>query len=405
MSSNTTGVEPLPTPGTPPRPGSARERMRKETAKNWEGTDATPPKPTPEPPAPKPATPETPPKPGEKPPATPDPDTQPPSDLTAEQKKQNPWKLYRQEKERASKLETELTTVKSKGVSDTERTELTERLTKAEEKLKGYEDELRFRAYEKSDEYRTKYEVPYEKAWNKHAKDLSEVPVQAEDGSQHLAKAEDILELVNASLPEARKIATAKWGDFANEAMMARKEIRDLFEAKSTALEEARKNGADREKQFQANAKAWRDKVQKQIADTWKAANERAQNDPKNSEFFKPVEGDDPESIHRNEVLRHGYEQVDRAFSLNPMDPKLTDEERIKAVTAHAVVRNRSAAYGVQKLIIARLRKSEAEKDKIIAELKGSAPPSGGTAPAAPAGSAPGRARDRMHAAGDKYAR
>lgn len=388
-------IDPLPVPTNPPRPGSARERMQKETGKKW--GEEPPAAPTTKPAEPtKPAQPAAA-RPGEEPPAP----AEPPADITPEQKKQNPWKLYREEKERAAKLEKQISEAKSASLAEKEKAEYQERIEKAEKRLKEQEDELRFKSYEKSEEFRTKYEQPYERAWEKHMKDLRGVTVAGDDGVARPMEAKDILDLVNLELPDARKLAVEKWGDFAQDAMLARKEIRDLFEAKTNALDEARKTGADREKQFEENRKKWVEGVQKHIKETWEAANQAALNDPKNGEFFKPVEGDDK----WNELLTKGFQRVDQAFGKNPMDPKLTPEERAKAVREHAAVRNRSAAFGPMKYIIARLRAEIEALKKANQEFKGSQPPSGGGT-AAPSGGAPtGNARDRMHAAGDKYAK
>ena len=44
--------------------------------------------------------------------------------------------------------------------------------------------------------------------------------------------------------------------------------------------------------------------------------------------------------------VKKGYELADKAFSVNPLDPKLTPEQRKQVVQMHAAVRNRSAAFG-----------------------------------------------------------
>ena len=373
--------------------------MRKETEPKWGDPDA-PVQPAKKADAPKPGTqpaPDPEPKGGDEP--TPEPVT-PPADITPEQKKKNPWVLYREEKARAQKLETQIAEAKAGSLAETEKAQYLERITKAEEKLKTYEDEIRFKSYEKSDEFKTKYEQPYENAWNKHMKDLGQVPVTGEDGTPRMATHNDLLELVNLSLPDARKMATEKWGDFAQDAMAARKDIRELFEAKTSALDEARKTGAEREKAFQENAAKWREGVQKHIKETWDAANQEALSDPNNGEFFKPVEGDDT----RNQILGKGFAQVDRAFGINPMDPKLTPDERAAAVRLHAAVRNRSAGYGVQKYINRKLLQRIAELEKANEQFKGSTPPAGGGT-AAPSGAPTTSARSRMQQAGEKWAK
>lgn len=329
--------------------------------------------------------------------------TEPPADISPEQKKKNPWHLLRDSEKKVKALETQVTEAKSSSLAETERVQFQERIDKAETKLKEYEDEIRFKSYEKSDEFKTKYEQPYEQAWTKHVHDLQGVTVLDDGGTQRPMEAKDILDLVNLSLPDARKLANEKWGDFSQDAMAARKEIKDLFESKTKALDEARKTGADREKTFQENSKKWRDGVQKQIKETWDIANKSALDHPVNGEFFKPVEGDDT----RNQLLGKGFALVDEAFGKNPNDPNLTPEQRADIVRKHAAVRNRAAAFGPMKYLLAQLRKKFADLEKEYNAIKGSTPPAGG-GKAAPGGGGPpagGSARDRMHGAGDKYAK
>lgn len=394
-------IDPLPTPGTPPRPGSARERMRKETSAKW-GEEPAAPEPTkpsaPAKPTPKPE--DAPERPGEETPPPPPPE-EAPAGVTPEQKKKNPWVLVREKEKQIKALEEQISQTKAGSLAEKEKSEYQERIEKAEKRIKEKEDELRFKSYEKSDEFNEKYEKPYVAAWEKHMADLRGVTVTGDDGVARDMKEEDILDLVNLSLPDARQLADDKWGRFANEAMLARKEIRDLFETKNKALETARKSGAEREKTFEENRKKWVADVQKHIADTWEEANQTAFKHPTSGEFFQPVEGDDK----RNELLTKGYAMVDAAFAKNAMDPNLTPEERAEVVRKHAAVRNKAASWSVLKLINSRLRTEIDALKKANAQFKGSQPPAGGGTSQGGGGQPGGSARDRMHSAGDKYAK
>lgn len=398
VESPSRAVEPLPTPSSAPKPGSARERMLKETAKKW-GVE--------EPQIPasarqnEPSKAPEPVKTGDEPnPANTPEGTEPPKDLTPEQKKQNPWKLYREEQKRAKQLEQQIADTKASSLAETERAEYLERIEKLESSKKQYEDEIRFKSYEKSEEFKNKYEAPYEAAWTKHMHDLEGINITDEQGNVRPVNADDVLALVNLPLADAKKLAKEKWGDFTEEAMMARKEIRDTFEAKNKALDEARKTGAEREKQFKERSQKWQADTTKAIKETWDGENQRALNDPVNGEFFKSVEGDDT----RNQLLGKGFALVDRAFSENAMDPKLKPEDRVAIVKRHAAVRNRAAAFGPMKYLIHKLQGEIAELKKANGQFKESQPSTaGGTTTATT--TAPASARARMQAAGEKYAR
>jgi hypothetical protein len=71
------------------------------------------------------------------------------------------------------------------------------------------------------------------------------------------------------------------------------------------------------------------------------------------------VEGDE----EANTRLKKGFEIADKAFSVNPLDPKLTPDQRQQIVQLHSAVRNRAAAFG---RLVYQLEKSDAT----IAELK-----------------------------------
>jgi len=105
--------------------------------------------------------------------------------------------------------------------------------------------------------------------------------------------------------------------------------------------------------------------------------------------------------------LGKGFALVDEAFGKNPNDPNLTPEERASIVKKHAAVRNRAAAFGPMKYLIAQLRKKLADLEKTAGELKASTPPAGGGTSAGGGGGAPagGSARDRMRQAGEKWAK
>ncbi|HTQ50761.1 MAG TPA: hypothetical protein VMJ12_08615 [Candidatus Acidoferrales bacterium] len=386
-------AEPSATPPSPARPGSARERMHREVAakRNLEEPPARAPEKAAETPPKKPE--------GEKPREQPaDEKPQPTEDAPPDQKNKNPWKLLRAEKERAAALERQVEEAKSSSLAETEKAKYEERIQKAETKLKEYEDEIRFKSYEKSDEFKTKYEEPYEKAWSKHMHDLRGVTVLDDGGNSRPMTATDILDLVNLELPDARKLATEKWGDFAQDAMLARKEIRDLFESKNNALAEARKTGSEREKQLQERGKKWMDDTKKHVSQTWESANKAVLSNADIGEFFKPVEGDDTV----NQLLGKGFALVDKAFSENPMDPKLTPEQRTEVVRRHAAVRNRAAAFGRMKHEIRKLREEVAALKKSNGQFKASEPSrAGGTSTTAvPAAT---KARDRMYQAQEKW--
>jgi hypothetical protein len=357
------------TPATPPKPGSAKEGLS-QRLKQKAGVEpekpvvAAPPVTAPKPNEPPPESPETPVE-------TETPETPAAAaNKTPEAKtKISPWKIVDQYKAKVGELEHQIAAFKTAGVPK----EVQERISKAEARAKELEDEIRFVSYEKSPEFKTKYQEPYEKAWSRAIAEVKELTVNGPDGQPRQVGAEDILDLVNLPLGKARELANSLYGDFADDLMAHRKEIKTLFEQRTGALEEAKKTGALREQQLREQHEKTYGEISSQVKEHWTKANESALADEKNGPFFKPVEGDE----HWNQRLAKGFELVDRAFAENPLDPKLTNEQRAGVVRRHAAVRNRAAAFGPLKYKVSQLETKVAELTKELEQFKGSTPTTG----------------------------
>lgn len=377
-------------PGTEPpaRPGTLRSRL--EAKAKPSGGEVIP---TPVPAAPKqpdkPASEATPAageqsEPGN---ATPPPAAQQELDpKTGKPKKANPWKLFEEEKKARATAEQEIQRLKTSIVPEQERTQLMERVTKAESRAKELEDHIRFVSYEKSAEFQEKYQAPYEAAWKRATKELSEITVTGQDGQPRAVTGDDILELVNMPLGTAREVADQVFGKFAGDVMQHRKEIRALFDQQQQALEDARKNGGIRVKQQQ-------EQLQKQQAETtafvqkaWQAAIDEFAADKVNGDYFKPKSVEDgkeltPQEKEWNEALERGYKLVDDAWGSNAMAPNLTPEQRAAIIKKNVAVRNRAAAFGPMKKLVKHLEAKVAQLEKDLQQYSSSTPGAGGTTP------------------------
>jgi hypothetical protein len=326
-------------------------------------------------------------KPGDKPaeiPASPD-----------DKKKVNPWKLVDQYKGQVGKLEEEITKLRTSALPEKERTEFVSRAEKAEQRAKALEDHMRFVDFSQTEEFQKKYQEPYEKAWTKHMKELGQIKVAIGEDQSAPLQANHLLSLVNLPLEEAQELAEQMNPRFANHLMSARKEIRDLFDTQAEALADAKKNGSERVKQAIEQQTKMSGEIQKFVTESWTSANDAIVRDEKYGLYFTPVEGDE----NVNQRLAKGFELVDRAFSENPNDPRLTPEERRSVVKRHAAVRNRAAAFG---RLVYDLGKAREEKAELIEELKkyrGSTPPSGGSPKPTGETVSKGKASDEVFAA------
>jgi hypothetical protein len=306
-------------------------------------------------------------------------------------KKASPWKLLDQHKAKIVELESKL--LESSKLPEQEKKGFLDRIEKAEARAKELEDHIRFVNYSKSSEFVTKYQQPYEKAWKAAMSELKEIPVIIGEGQTRPATTDDLLALVNMPLGAAREQAEQFFGPFANDVMAHRKTLKQLWEAQAQALEDAEKNGAERERQHNEMTQKKLGEIQEQMNTTWQAANDEALKHEKHGKYFSKVEGDED----GNQRLTNGFEMVDKAFRENPKDPNLSPEQRATIIKRQAAVRNRAAAYGRLVSWIEERDNRIAELEKELSEIKSSSPTTdgGGKPPENP--SVPSSARDRMH--------
>lgn len=370
---------------TPPKPGSARaamfEKLKEVSAKGDAREQARAARPQPEPP--KPAEKHTTAKAGEKTTAA-APASEKPAEAAAaaaadpkEKGKVNPWKLVDEYKAKLATAEARVLETEKRAVPEADWKKTQETLTQREKRLNELEEEIRYVNYSKSEEFKTKYQQPYEKQWQRTMSELGELTVETADGGTRPLAANDILDLVNAPLGKAHEMAVERFGDLAPEVMAHRKEIRKLFDEQSSALEEARKNGAEREKTNSEKQQREYGEMSTGIKETWSKANEEITADPKHGVHFTPIEGDQEGNLR----LAKGFELADRAFSENPLANGLSNEQRQAIVRRHAAVRNRAAAFGRLTYQNAQAKARIADLEKQLAEYKGSEPPAGGTLP------------------------
>lgn len=309
-------------------------------------------------------------------------------------KKTNPWKLVEQYKGKLSAIEKEMAEVKTGALGETQRKQYLDQIETLTKRAQELEDEIRFTNYSKHPEFIQKFDQPYEAAWKRATMELSEITVVDPKTQQpRAATADDLIALCNLPLGKARELAESTFGNFADDVMAHRKEIRSLFDARSAALEEAKTKGAEREKQQREIAAKNQQQAAQMVKSIWDTANEAILKDEKYGKFFAPVEGD----AEGNQRLAKGFELVDKAFTENPMDPNLTPEQRATAVKRHVALRNRAAAFGRLVAMVNNLTKQNEDLAKELGQYKQSEPPASGSTPSS--GTTVTSARDAVFAA------
>ena len=224
--------------------------------------------------------------------------------------------------------------------------------------------------------------------------DLSELQIEDGTGGKRAVAPEDLLTLVQMPLGQAREMADANFGVFADDVMAHRKEIKNLFAKQQERLTEMKAKGAERDKELAQQAQAVNGQVSKVVKETWEKVNSEVLADPKIGQYFKPKEG----NIEWNNRLAKGTELVAKAFNEPPDDPRLSPEERASIIKRHAAVWNRAASWGALRHENETLQSQIASLQKELESYKGAQPSAGGSAPEPSSEPQPASAMGRMFA-------
>ena len=304
---------------------------------------------------------------------------------TGKPKKANPWKLRDEERAARIKVEQEFENFKKNILPDQDRTQLTERLTKAEARAKELEDHIRYVDYQQSSDFKEKFEQPYVDAWQAAFSDLAEIPINDPVQGPRAVTEADMWDIINLSLPEATRVAKEAFGeDFYQTVLGHRKEIKKMLGERNKALENAKKTGGERIKQLQDQRQAQTQAVAKEVSAIHKELTDVVMNDPKNGQYFKPIpvkEGDHPtpEVKEWNESLEAGYDLAQKAWTQNPLERGITPEEKRRRIEQHVAAYNRIAAFGPLKRKTLRLEATIKRLEGELSQYQESTPGAGGS--------------------------
>jgi hypothetical protein len=300
--------------------------------------------------------------------------------------KKSPWKLVDEYKARAAQAESQVLELKKVAGNPDQIKEWQASIADLRKQNEALENEIRFTNYAKSDEFKSKYQAPYEKAWERAVKELSEVTVtDPGSGQERAATVADLAELVNMPLGKARATADALFGPFADDVMQYRKEIMGLYEQQQQALTEAKSKGIQRDKERTDQQQKFLGETSVKIKEFWDKANDGFLKDKDLGPLLSPTEGDED----GNNRLANGFKLVDQAFSERSDDPNLTPDQRAQVVKRHAAVRMRAAAFGRVYAQYKALQKKFDALNTELSQYKETTPGTGGTT-AAPSTAANG---------------
>jgi len=316
-----------------------------------------------------------PPKPDEKAaeePKTDDPAKQVTDPKAVEQKQKKPAdflreKLQKTEQERDT-FKAELEKVKSiKPEDNPEIKSLSERLESALKEKQALEDEFRYVSYEKSPEFKSKYQQPFNDAWNRGRQMLSRLKVTDAEGNSRAATADDFDSIMQNYLHDPEAAATQLEQMFGSRASLVTPhmlEVEKAGHAMNGAIEEYKKVGADREKQYHETSS----KVSKEIESHWQSAT-KPESVPDQWKPFVLPKGQDkdgkPIDEEGDKMLERGLAEFDRAARENARDPSLSKEQREAILGRAAAMRNKAASFNrlVRDVKAGQARIAELEKE------------------------------------------
>lgn len=243
-------------------------------------------------------------------------------------------------------------------------TALATELAAAKKQLAQYENDLRLTRYERSQEYQTKYQKPYQDAVARAYREVKELiayepnPEDPDTPRERAATPQDFDEIYSLPLGQATRLAKAKFGDAAMIVLQHRQTIRQLSESAYAAVEEYKTKASEVENETKAQS------AQREAAMSKMFEAAREGHAKRSAELFSERNGDS----EGNELLAKGRAFASAVFSGNG---GLTENQ---VVFRDALAYNRLSAYP---RILRDLKRAQTELDeakKTIESLRGSGP-------------------------------
>lgn len=233
------------------------------------------------------------------------------------------------------------------------------------------ENELRYAKYERTQEFKDKYQVPFENSYKEGVelvksftykepdrKDENDVVVE---GKSRKATQDDWDTFIGLDANEANKFAHEHFGYNAQEMIVARRDLFKLLKSKNEAITKFQTEGAQME-QKQLEQQQTQEKEFKQL---FESSNKAAVDDPKLARWFKADEAD----AKAKELLDKGFNFADEAFSDATAKKPLAERARV-----YSILRNKAAAFDHVAYKLSMTEKRNAELQKALDEYEASEP-------------------------------
>lgn len=291
---------------------------------------------------------------------------------------------YENLKREHHKLKADFEKAKTASQDETRVKQLQELLDNERKARAEIEQELKMTAYERSQEFKDKFQKPYMDAYKMGRQKAASLKVQevkndvdevVRPGRQGTEADFDTIMRIDDDDTAAEKAAELFGPVKAQAVLYYRERVQELHNSSRSAIEDYRNNAATREKEM-IEARTRQEQQQAEMAkanaETFrKLVDEGIKARP---EFFTPAEGD----TEAAEVVKRGQAVADSLFSgINPKTGRPYTPDGL--VKFHAFVRNAVAAHGhiLHKLKAAEVKLAEMESDLAEYKQSGSSKDSG----------------------------
>lgn len=254
----------------------------------------------------------------------------------------------------------------SKPAEDPEKKTMAERLEAREKRLATLEEELKFTAYERSDEYKEKYHTPFTNAYQNAVTRVNNMNITTSDGTTRKATQGDFDSLIRMDDETAAQVAKEVFGDVkADIVMRERDKVIERSQAAREAVEGYRKTGSEREKARSEMEAKHKKEMGERTSALWKQHNESFQ---QMAQDIADAIKDDPDG---QKILDTDKAVAEMVFG----DTSNVSPEKL--VKLHSEVMNRAARYGVLKHLHKKAQSRITELEAEIEEYKKSEPTKG----------------------------
>lgn len=288
-----------------------------------------------------------------------------------EKKKINPWKVIDEHKATVALRDKEISELKRLiGNPEARKSEAAE-MEAMRAQNKELLEKIRYVEYQSHPDFQKTYEAPYKDSWKAAMKNVKGVTVATEDGTGGREMTpQDMFDLVVMSNVQANQAAKERYGDLADIVMRERDKIRTAYDARETALENSKTEGAAKiEAEKKARFEAFT-AMNARVKAEYDSASEKVAKRKDMAEFFQDIDGDD----EANNMLKEGYAFVDDATKQDVFADGLSDDERARIVKKHAAVRHRAAAFGRARYLLAKERAAHEVTKAKLAEFQSTVP-------------------------------